>query len=97
MDAQLGEIGVFKDFFKRGFGVPVHPFLQSMCAYYEIGLYNLHPNSILLVATFIHLCEAMVALSPILTIFAIFSVYGRKAAPAGQRLPTASTSVSAMG
>ena len=26
-DPQPGEIVVFEDFFKRGFGVPVHPFL----------------------------------------------------------------------
>ena len=26
-DPQLGEIVVFEDFFKRVFGVPVHPFL----------------------------------------------------------------------
>jgi len=57
-DPQPGEIMVFEDFFKRGFGVPVHPFLQGLCLYYEIGICNLHPNLILLVATFIHLCEA---------------------------------------
>ena len=27
LDPQPGEIVVFEDFFKRGFGVPVHPFL----------------------------------------------------------------------
>jgi len=26
-DPRAGEIIVFEDFFKRGFGVPVHPFL----------------------------------------------------------------------
>ena len=57
-DPQPGEIVVFEDFFKRGFGVLVHPFLQGLCLYYEIGICNLHPNSILLVSTFIHLCEA---------------------------------------
>jgi hypothetical protein len=55
---QHSEIVVFKDFFKRGFEVPVHPLLQGLCLYYEIGICNLHPNSILLVSTFIHLCEA---------------------------------------
>jgi hypothetical protein len=38
-----------KIFFKRGFGVPVHLFLQGLCLYYEIDICNLHPNSILLV------------------------------------------------
>jgi len=26
-DPRAGEITVFEDFFKRGFGIPVHPFL----------------------------------------------------------------------
>jgi hypothetical protein len=54
---QPGEIVVFEDFFKRGFGVSVHPFLQGLCLYYEIGICNLHHNSIFLVSVFIHLCE----------------------------------------
>jgi hypothetical protein len=33
---QPSEIVVFEDFFKRGFGVPVHPFLQDLYLYYEI-------------------------------------------------------------
>ena len=34
------------------------------CLYYEIEICNLHPNSILLVATFIHLCEAYGGFQP---------------------------------
>jgi hypothetical protein len=68
---QPGGIVVFKDFFKRGFGVPVHPFLQGLCLYYEIGIYNLHPNLILLVLVFIHLCEAYGGIQPYLTSFDI--------------------------
>jgi len=41
-----GEIIVFEDYFKRGFRVPIHPFLQGLLLYYEIGICNLHPNSI---------------------------------------------------
>ena len=66
---QPGEIVVFEDFFKRGFGVPVHPFLQGLCLYYEIGICNLHPNSILLVSTFIHLCEAYGGFQPHFDLF----------------------------
>jgi hypothetical protein len=51
-DPEPGEIVVFEDFFKRGFGVPVHPFIQGLCLYYEIGICNLHPNSILLVCLY---------------------------------------------
>jgi hypothetical protein len=51
-DPQPGEIVIFEDFFKRGFGVLIHPFLQGLCLYYEIGICILHPNSILLVSVF---------------------------------------------
>ena len=69
LDPQPGEIVVFIDFFKQGFGVPVHPFLQGRYLYYEIGICNLHPNSILLVSTFIHLCEAYGGFQPHFDLF----------------------------
>ena len=68
-DPQPGEIVVFEDFFKRGFGIPVHPFLQGLCLYYEIGICNLHPNSILLISTFIHLCESYGGFQPHFDLF----------------------------
>jgi len=55
-DPCAGEIVVFEDYFKRGFGVPVHPFLQGILLYYEIRNCNVHPNFILLISTSIHLC-----------------------------------------
>jgi hypothetical protein len=69
LDPQPSEIVVFEDFFKRGFGVPIHPFLQGLWLYYEIGICNLHPNSILLVSTFIHLCEAFGGFAPHFDLF----------------------------
>jgi hypothetical protein len=66
---QPGEIVVFEDFFKWGFVVPVHPFLQGLCLYYEIGICNLHPNSILLVSIFIHLCEPYGGIQPHFDLF----------------------------
>jgi hypothetical protein len=68
-DPQPGEIVVFEDFFRRGFDVPIHPFLQGLCLYYEIGICNLYPNSILLVSTFIHLCEAFGGFTPHFDLF----------------------------
>jgi hypothetical protein len=62
-----GEIVVFEDFFKRGFGVPV----QGLCLFYEIGICNLHPNSILLVSVFIIFVRHMWESNPILTSFVI--------------------------
>ena len=37
-DPRAGEIMVFEDFFKRGIGVPVHPFLQGLLLYYDRDL-----------------------------------------------------------
>ena len=39
------ELVVFKDYFFRGFGVPIHPFLRELIAYYNINLCNLGPPS----------------------------------------------------
>ena len=52
------ELVVFEDYFIRGFGVPIHPFLCGLIDHYGISLYNLSPNSILHVAILINLCEA---------------------------------------
>ena len=52
------ELVVFEDYFYRGFGVPIHPFLRGLIDYYEISLCNLSPNSILHVSVFIHFGEA---------------------------------------
>jgi hypothetical protein len=90
-DPRPGEIVVFKDFFKRGFGVPVHPFLQGLCLYYEIGICNLHPNSILLVSTFIHLCEAFGGFLPHFNLFCYLFCLQKKGSSGFRRLPAGCT------
>jgi hypothetical protein len=82
-DPQPGEIVVFEDFFKRGFGVPIHPFLQGLCMYYEIGICNLHPNSILLVSTFIHLCEVFCGFDPHFNLFRYLFCLRKKGSKGG--------------
>lgn len=57
-----GECIVFEDSFIRGFGLPAHPFLAKLIDYYKISLHHLHPNSILSVSIFIHLCEAYIGI-----------------------------------
>ena len=52
------ELVVFEDYFYRGFGVSIHPFLRGLIDYYKISLCNLGSNSILHVSIFIHFCEA---------------------------------------
>jgi len=85
-DPRAGEIVVFEDFFKRGFGVPVHPFLQGLLLYYEIGICNLHPNSILLVATFIHLCKAFVSIELHFDLFRYLFCLRKKGAVGGSKI-----------
>jgi hypothetical protein len=85
-DPQPGEIVVFEDFFKRRFGVPIHPFLQGLCLYYEIGICNLHPNSILLVSTFIHLCEAFDGFAPHFDLFCYLFCLRKKGSKRGSQI-----------
>ena len=85
-DPCVGEIIVFEDFFKRGFGIPVHPFLQGLLLYYEIGICNLHPNSILLISTFIHLCEAYVGIEPHFDLFRYLFCLRKKGAVGGSKI-----------
>jgi hypothetical protein len=83
---QPGEIVVFEDFFKRGFGVPVHLFLQGLCLYYEIGICNLHPNSIFLVSVFIHLCEAYGGIQPHFDLFQNLFCLRKKGSQGGSKI-----------
>ena len=75
-----------KIFFKRGFGVPVHLFLQGLLLYFEIRICNLHPNSILLVATFIYLCEAYVGIEPHFDLFRYLFCLRKKGAVGGSKI-----------
>jgi len=86
LDPRAGEIVVFEDFFKRGFGVPVHPFLQGLLLYYEIGIYNLHRNSILVVATFIHLFEAFLGIETHFDLFHYLFYLSKKGAVGGSKI-----------
>ena len=58
------ELVVFVDYF--------HPFLRGLIEYYEIGLCNLGPNSILHVSVFIHFCEAYLGILPHFDLFRHF-------------------------
>jgi hypothetical protein len=55
---------VFASFFERGFNLPVGDFFQGLLYYYNLELVHLVPNSIIVVSTFIHFCEAYVGISP---------------------------------
>jgi hypothetical protein len=49
---------------KRRFGVPASNFLRGLLQFYRIELVHLAPNSITIIATFIHLCEAFLGITP---------------------------------
>jgi hypothetical protein len=49
---------VFASFFEHGFNLPVGDFFRGLLYYYRLELVHLVPNSITVVSTFIHFCEA---------------------------------------
>jgi hypothetical protein len=55
---------VFASFFERGFNLPVGDFFHGMLYNYQLELVHLVPNSITVVSTFIHFCEAYLGISP---------------------------------
>jgi hypothetical protein len=52
-----GETVIFLAHIERGFGVPAGDFLRDLLHFYHIELVHLVPNSITIIATFIHLCR----------------------------------------
>jgi hypothetical protein len=50
--------------FERGFNLPVGDFFRGLLYYYKLELVHLVPNSITIVLTFIHFCEAYLGISP---------------------------------
>ena len=69
---RVSKLVIFEDFYRRGFGLPTHPFLRKLLLYYGILLIHLNPNSILHLAIFINLCEAYLGIEPHLNLFRYF-------------------------
>jgi hypothetical protein len=55
---------IFTSYFERGFNLPVGDFFRGLLYYYKLELVHLVPNSIIVVSTFIHFCEAYLGISP---------------------------------
>jgi len=66
------ELVMFEDYFFHRFGVPIHPFLHELIAYYGINLCNLGPNSILYDTIFINFCESYLGIHPHFDLFCHF-------------------------
>jgi hypothetical protein len=59
-----GETVFFIAHIEHGFGVPTGDLLRGLLQFYRIELVHLAPNSITIIATFIHLCEAYLGIAP---------------------------------
>src|SRR6266508_1564504 len=68
------EIVVFDLFFYRGFALPTSVFFRSLLHWYRIKLIHLNPNSIIHIATFIHLCEVFLGVRPHFNLFRYFFI-----------------------
>jgi hypothetical protein len=55
---------VFASYFEHGFNLPMGDFFRGLLYYYKLELLHLVPNSVNVVSTFIHLCEAYLGISP---------------------------------
>jgi hypothetical protein len=55
---------VFASYFKRDFNLPTGDVFRGLLYYYKLKLVYLIPNSITVVSTFIHFCEAYLGISP---------------------------------
>jgi hypothetical protein len=55
---------VFISFFERGSNIPAGDFFRGVLFYYKLELILLVPNSITIVSTFIHFCEAYLGITP---------------------------------
>jgi len=63
------EVMVFEDYFWRGLGFPVHPFLRDLLDLWVVSLCNIHPNTILHISIFIHFYEAFLGILPHFNLF----------------------------
>jgi hypothetical protein len=55
---------IFASFFERSFNLLVGDFFHGLLYYYKLELVDLVANSIIVVSTFIHFCEAHLGISP---------------------------------
>jgi hypothetical protein len=59
-----GKAIVFLAHIECGFRIPVRDFFHDLLFFYQIELVHLVPNSITIISTFIHLCEAYLGIAP---------------------------------
>jgi hypothetical protein len=72
--------------FERGFNLPAGDFFRGLLYYYGLELVHLIPNSITVVSTFIHFCEAYLGISPHFLLWRYFFCVkstGKRSGPVG--------------
>jgi hypothetical protein len=77
---------VFASFFERGFNLPAGDLFHGLLYYYHLELVHLVPNSITVVSTFIHFCEAYLGISPHFLLWRYFfgvKSTGKRSGPVG--------------
>jgi hypothetical protein len=77
---------VFSSFFERGFNLPAGDFFRGLLYYYRLELVHLVPNSITVVSTFIHFCEAYLGIPPHFLLWRYFFCVkstGKRSGPVG--------------
>jgi hypothetical protein len=55
---------VYIPFLISGLALPISPFFCGLLNFYNLNLTHLHPNSILQISVFVHLCEAYLGILP---------------------------------
>jgi hypothetical protein len=77
---------VFASFFECSFNLPVGDFFCCLLYYYQLEVVHLVPNSITVVSTFIHFCEAYLGISPHFLLWRYFFCVkstGKRSGPVG--------------
>jgi hypothetical protein len=77
---------VFASSFERGFNLSVGDFFRGLLYYYRLELVHLVSNSITIVSTFIHFCEAYLGIPPHFLLWRYFFCVkstGKRSGPVG--------------
>jgi hypothetical protein len=77
---------IFTSFFERGFNLPVGDFFRCLLYYYRLELVHLVPDSITVVSTFNHFCEAYLGIPPHFLMWRYFfyvKITGKRSGPVG--------------
>ena len=69
MQPEDGDVPVFICFLKMGLVLPLSEFFVAVMETYGLHLTQLHPNAVLTLSVFVHLCEGFVGVMPSVALF----------------------------